>query len=110
MGDPAEFKDHVEMLEYADRNGLDYAWQNTALFEKRRRTMPPDQFEVRSVHTKRGVTMVGLYSAAITRAEREANAPYREAVAAKRLARVARGERRLARSMERRKRPGGRRL
>jgi hypothetical protein len=103
MGDPAEFKDHVEMLEYADRNGLDYAWQNTALFEKRRRTMPPSQFEVRPVRTKRGVTMVGLFSAAITRAEQEADAPYREAMAAKRLARMARAERRVARSMERRK-------
>lgn len=80
MGDPAEFKGHVEMLEYADRNGLDYAWQNTALFEKRRRTMPPGQFEVRPVRTKRGVTMVGLFSAAITRAEQEADAPYREAI------------------------------
>jgi hypothetical protein len=91
MGDPAEFKDHVEMLEYADRNDLDYAWQNTALFEKRRRTMPPGQFEVRPVRTKRGVTMVGLFSAAITRAEQEADAPYREAMVAKRFARMARG-------------------
>jgi hypothetical protein len=30
---------------------------------------------VRPVRTKRGVTMVGLFSAAITRAEREADAP-----------------------------------
>jgi hypothetical protein len=29
-----------------------------------------------------GVTMVGLFSAAITRAERKADAPYREAMAA----------------------------
>jgi hypothetical protein len=35
--------------------------------------------------------MVGLFSASITRAEREAAAPYREAMAAKRLARMARG-------------------
>jgi hypothetical protein len=44
------------------------------VFEKRRRTLPPDQFNTRRVRTKRGITMVGLFSAAITRAEREADA------------------------------------
>jgi hypothetical protein len=86
----AEFADHIEMQAYAKRNGLDYVWSGTALFAKRTRTPPPDQFEVRAVRTRRGVTMVGLFSAAITRAEREADAPYREAMAAKRLARIAR--------------------
>jgi hypothetical protein len=73
------------------------------MFAKRERTLPPDQFEVRPVRTKRGITMVGLFSAAITRAERKADAPYREAMAAKRLARLSRAERRLARSMAPRK-------
>ena len=99
MGDHAEFKDHIEMQEYAERSGLDYTWAGTKLFAKRERTLPPDQFEVRPVRTKRGITMVGLFSAAITRAEREADAPYREAMAAKRLARVTRAERRMSRSM-----------
>jgi len=40
-----------------------------------------------AVRAKRGITMVGLFSASITEAEREAAAPYREAMAAKRLAR-----------------------
>jgi hypothetical protein len=75
MGDHAEFKDHIEMQEYAERSGLDYTWAGTKLFAKRERTLPPDQFEVRPVRTKRGITMVGLFSAAITRAEREADAP-----------------------------------
>jgi|SRR5262245_8905859 hypothetical protein len=100
MDDEAEFADHMEMQEFAERNGLDYAWAGTALFEKRRRTLPPDQFNTRPVRTKRGITMVGLFSAAITRAEREADAPYREAMAAKRLAKMAQAERRLARSMD----------
>ena len=101
MNDAAEpFESDFAMYQYANARDLDYAWQNTALFEKRRRTLPPDQFEVRPVRTKRGVTMVGLFSAAITRAEQEADAPYREAMAAKRLARMARAERRVARSME----------
>jgi hypothetical protein len=60
-------------------------WLLTKLFAKRERTLPPDQLEVRPVQTKRGITMVGLFSAAITRVEREADAPYREAIAAKRL-------------------------
>jgi hypothetical protein len=97
MNEEAEFADHIEMQEYAERNGLDYAWSGTALFAKRERTLPPDQFEMRAVRTKRGITMVGLFSAAIIRAEREADAPYREAMAAKRLARKARAARRLAR-------------
>jgi hypothetical protein len=67
------------------------------------RPRPPDQFEMRPVRTKRGITMVGLFSAAITRAERDADAPYLEAMAAKRLARLSRAERRLARSLARRK-------
>ena len=92
MDDQAEFADHVEMQKFAERNGLDYAWAGTALFEKRRRTLPSDQFKTRPVRTKRGITMVGLFSAAITRAEREADAPYREAMAAKRLAKKARVE------------------
>jgi hypothetical protein len=46
--------------------------------------------------------MVGLFSKEITRAEWEADRPYREAMAAKRLARMARAERRAARSMARR--------
>jgi hypothetical protein len=96
MGDQPEFKDHIEMRDYAERNGLDYAWSGMALFDKRRRTLPPDQFEVRPVRTKRGTTMVGLFSKAITRAEREADAPYREAMAAKRLARMNRHARRAA--------------
>ena len=101
MGDHAEFKDHIEMQEYAERSGLDYTWAGTNLFAKRERTLPPDQFEVRPVRTKRGITMVGLFSAAITRAEREAHAPYREAMAAKRRARITRAERRMAQSMVR---------
>jgi hypothetical protein len=36
--------DFVAKREYAERNGLDYTWARTPLFEKRRRTMPPGQF------------------------------------------------------------------
>ena len=87
----AEFANHIQMQEYAERNGLDYTWSGTALYAKRKRTLPANQFEVRAVRTRRGITMVGLFSASITRAEREAAAPYREAMAAKRLARIGAG-------------------
>ena len=88
--DEAEFANHIEMQAYAERNGLDYTWSGTPLFAKRKRTLPADQFEVRAVRTRRGIKDgSGFFSAAITRAEREANAPYREAMAAKRLARIA---------------------
>ena len=70
MDDPAEpFRDHVEVHEYAERNGLDYAWAGTALFEKRKRTLPPDQFQMREVRTRKGRTTVGLFSKAIARAD-----------------------------------------
>ena len=104
MDDPAEpFRDHVEVHEYAERNGLDYAWAGTALFEKRKRTLPPDQFQVREVRTRKGRTTVGLFSKAIARAEWEADVPNRERLAKVRLARMARIERRAARSTARRK-------
>jgi hypothetical protein len=72
MNEQAEFADHIEMQKYAERNGLDYAWSGTAVFAKRERALPPDQLEVRAVLAMR--IMVGLFSAAITRAEREADA------------------------------------
>jgi hypothetical protein len=97
LGDHAEFKDHIEMQEYAERSGLDYTWAGTNLFAKRARTLPPDQFEVRPVRTKRGITMVGLFSAAITRAERETDNTVSRGDAAKRLGRLSRGEQRMAR-------------
>jgi hypothetical protein len=50
------------------RNGLDYTWSGTALYAKRKRTLPADQFEMRAVRTRRGITMVGFFSASITRA------------------------------------------
>jgi hypothetical protein len=46
MDEEAEFANHIEMQEYVERNGLDYAWSGTPLFAKRKRTLPPDQFEV----------------------------------------------------------------
>ena len=76
MNEEAEFADHIEMQEYAERNGLDYAWSGTALFAKRARTLPPDQFEMRAVRTRRGITMVGLFSAQSGRLTRLIERPW----------------------------------
>jgi len=90
MDNQAEFADHVEVHEYARAHGLEYAWEGTAQFAKRKRQLAPEQYELRPVRTKRGVTTVMLFSQAITRAEWEADAPRRDALAAKRAARRAR--------------------
>jgi hypothetical protein len=42
MDEEAKFANHIEMQEYAEGNGLDYTWSGTALFAKRKRTLPPD--------------------------------------------------------------------
>jgi hypothetical protein len=69
--------------EYAARNGLDYAWEGTALFNKRKRGLAPDQYVIRPVHTRKGTTMVMLFSKAVARAEWEADAPRQKQLAAK---------------------------
>jgi hypothetical protein len=51
--DEAGFANHIEMQEYAERNGLDYTWSGTPSLAKRKRTLPADQFEVRAVRTRR---------------------------------------------------------
>jgi len=79
-----EFSDHAEALDYAEHNGFEYAWEGTAHFEKRKRLLTPDQFIVRPVRTRKGITTIMLYSKEITRAEFEADRPRQEALAAKR--------------------------
>ena len=53
-------------------------------FAKRQRLLSPEQYEIVEVRTSRGVSRVMLFSKAIIRAEWEANAPLREAMATKR--------------------------
>jgi len=72
MADQIDFTDHAQVHEYADRHGLDLAWEGTALFAKRRRYLTPDQYAMHPVKTRRGVTMVMLYSKGIHQAEIEA--------------------------------------
>jgi hypothetical protein len=81
-GEP--FKDHIEVHDYAKANGLDYVWEYTPAFEKRRRTLSPEQFEIREVRTRKGITKVLLFSTEIIRAEWLADKPRRDRLAKKR--------------------------
>ena len=85
-GKPAEpFKDHAEVHEYAEANGLDYAWEGTKAFERRRQALSPEQFVICAVLTRKGVTNVGLFSKEIARAEWLADQPRRDRLAAGRV-------------------------
>ena len=50
------------------------------------RTLPPEEFKIRPVLTRKGVTNVGLFSKAITRAEYLADQPRRDKLAERRMA------------------------
>jgi hypothetical protein len=81
---PAIFSDQAALHDYAERHGLQYLWEGMNAFAKRERTLSPDQFQICAVRTKRGTTRALLFSKAILRAEFEADAPMREALAIKR--------------------------
>ena len=77
---PETFEHHAAVYEYAEQHGLAFAWEGTTAFEKRLRTLAPEQYEILAVHTRRGITRVLLFSKAILKAEFEAaNPPLDEA-------------------------------
>ena len=79
-----EFTNQKALIEYAEQNDLAYEYEYTPAFAKRQRLLSPEQYEIVEVRTSRGVSRVMLFSKAIIRAEWEANAPLREAMATKR--------------------------
>ena len=79
-----EFANQKALVEYADQNELEYEYEYTPAFIKRKGLLSSEQYEIAEVRTSRGVSRVMLFSKAITQAEREANAPMREAMAIKR--------------------------
>ena len=79
-----EFANQKELIAYAERNGLVYAWERSPAFAKRQRLLSPKQYEIVGVLTSRGMNRAMLFSEAILLAEWEANAPLREAMAIKR--------------------------
>jgi hypothetical protein len=97
------FEHHCAALDYAEANDLILVWEGTAAFEKRRRHVPPDQFEVRPCITRKGITNCGLFPKAIEIAEWEADAARRDKLAAKRARRMAKM---LERDAQERRRSG----
>jgi hypothetical protein len=79
-----KFDSAYDALTYAAANDLNLVWEGTAAFEKRRRNLPPDQFDVRSCITRKGITNCGLFPKSIERAEWEADEPRQARLAAKR--------------------------
>jgi hypothetical protein len=85
--DPEPFEDTVALHDYAEAHGLMYVWAGTTAFSKRQRELKPEQFKVRPVQTRRGLSYAGLFSKSIRQAEWEDDAPRRAAIEAKRAAR-----------------------
>jgi hypothetical protein len=78
-----EFANQKALIEYAEQNGLAYAWEGSPAFNKRQRVLSSKQYQIVEVRTSRGMNRVMLFSQAILLAEREANAPLRGAMAIK---------------------------
>ena len=97
---PETFEHHAAVHDYAERNGLAYLWEGTAAFEKRRRTLAPEQYQVLAVHTRKGITHVIMFSKDILEAEWKADAPRHDIVADKRARAWAKREARIKRAVE----------
>ena len=81
---PEKFSDHAELHNYAERHGLEYLWEGTQAFERRKRMLPPEQFEICEARTHRGMRKVLLFSKDILVAEWLRDKPRRDRLAAKR--------------------------
>ena len=95
------FEDHIAVYEYAAAHDMAYVWEGTRAFEKRKRGLQPEQYQVASVVTRRGPRNVLLFSNDVLRAELEADRPRRDALALGRARRQARASARRGRSADR---------
>ena len=59
------FPHHQAAHDYAKARGLEYAWEGTAAFEERLRTLPPERYEILPVRTPQAMTRVMLFSKAV---------------------------------------------
>ena len=59
---PETFPHHQAVHDYAKVHCLEYAWEGTAAFEERLRTLQPEQYEILAVHTPTAMTRVMLFS------------------------------------------------
>jgi hypothetical protein len=97
---PETFEHHAAVHDYADRHGLAYLWEGTAAFENRRRTLAPEQYQILTVHTPKGMTRVILFSKDILKAEWKTDTPRHDAPADKRARAWAKREARMKRAVE----------
>jgi hypothetical protein len=58
---PETFEHHAAVHDYAEHHGLVYLWEGTAAFEKRRRTLAPEQYHILAVRTHTGITHVIMF-------------------------------------------------
>jgi hypothetical protein len=79
-----QFASQKALINYAERNGLEYVWQGMHTFAKWQRLLSPEQYEIVEVRTSRGVRPAMLFAKVILEAEWAADAPFREAMAIKR--------------------------
>ena len=68
-----EFADQKTLQDYAELHGLEYAWEGTSAFRKRRRLahVSPEHYQLAAVRTEHGIRRVLLFPSAIQRAELE---------------------------------------
>ena len=59
---PEAFLHYQAVHDYARTHGLGYAWEGTSAFEERQRTLPPEQFQIVTVHARETMTRVILFS------------------------------------------------
>jgi hypothetical protein len=59
------FRNQAALRDYAKSRGLEYAWEGTTAFSKRLAVLPPGQYEIVEVQTRRGVTRALLFTTAI---------------------------------------------
>ena len=79
---PEAFEHQEAVYEYAERNGLTYAWEGSPAFAKRLRVLSPEQYRS-SPRTRAGVRKVLLFSKDVLAAEWLADKPRRDRLAAK---------------------------
>ncbi len=79
---PEAMFDAYELYEYASANSLEYVWEGTTAYAKRLRILQPDQYIIRPVRTRRGITHALLFASTRAREDRSnpllANAEGRE--------------------------------
>ena len=70
-----EFADQKALQDYAELHGLQYVWEGTSEFRKRRRLarVSPEHYQLAAVRTEHGIGRVLLFPSAIQRAELEAS-------------------------------------